>query len=452
MNEMKPSGVAWIGEIPSDWSAGRFKTVLSRNDGGVWGDDPKDDGRDSVVFRSTEQTVDGRWRISEPALRDLRDISNKSNSLLAPGDLLITKSSGSLLHIGKTSLFEDNTYRGDCYYSNFMQRLRVSSECYPKFYWYVLNSSVARDQFEYLQNATIGLGNLSSESIGALRVPFPSMSEQKAIADRLDTETAKIDQAISLLQQELDTLDRLKKSVIHEAVTKGLDPTVPMKPSGVEWIGDIPESWECKRLKYVLEESSNNLRVGPFGSAISTDDYTDEGYWLYNQRCVLDQNFETNNVRIKPVKYRELSSFRVFPGDMLITTRGTIGRLAVVPDDAPEGVLHPCVIRFRINAEHLMPSYLKYVFNETDVAISQLSDLSNATTIDVVYSSNLVAVRIPIPSASEQHAIADYLDSKCETLDKALAAKRGQIEVLRKQRQSLVYEYVTGKRRVSEVN
>ncbi|MEF3323106.1 restriction endonuclease subunit S [Gulosibacter sp. GYB002] len=446
MNEMKPSGVAWIGEIPSDWSAGRFKTVLSRNDGGVWGDDPKDDGRDSVVFRSTEQTVDGRWRISEPALRDLRDVSNKSNSLLAPGDLLITKSSGSLLHIGKTSLFEDNTYRGDCYYSNFMQRLRVSNECYPKFYWYVLNSSVARDQFEYLQNATIGLGNLSSESIGALRVPFPSMSEQKAIADRLDAETAKIDQAISLLQRELETLEQLKKSLIYEAVTKGLDPTVPMRSSGVDWIGDIPEHWSITRL------STKVTKVGsgktPLGGA---DTYVDEGIPLIRSQNIFDGELHLDDaVRIDASTELGMHSTRVRSGDVLLNITGaSIGRSCVVPGGVGVANVNQHVCIIRPYQSQILPLFLHYLWST--VGQEWVFQNQNGATREALTFQEIRSAIFPIPDLPTQQHIVTQVQEQLAKLNLIQSSKEEQLRILNQQRASLIFEYVTGKRRVSEV-
>ena len=183
-----------------------------------------------------------------------------------------------------------------------------------------------------------------------LLILLPSLSEQEKIASFLDRKCSEIDEMIALQEKVVEELKAYKQSVITEVVTKGLNPDVPMKDSGIEWIGEIPEHWELQKLKNCLARKNNNLRVGPFGSALSGNDIKEEGdYWIYNQRTVLDKNFSSNNSFITSEKYRELESFKVCANDVLITTRGSIGKIAVVPQNAPEGILHPCIIRFIID-------------------------------------------------------------------------------------------------------
>src|SRR5262245_62102819 len=130
--QYKASGVEWLGDIPAHWQVKRIKTVLVRNDGGVWGEDAYDDGY--IVLRSTEQTIDGMWNIENPARRKLSALEHAAASL-KEGDLVITKSSGSALHIGKTSIVTAEIERLDCCFSNFMQRIRVHANSSPKFLW-----------------------------------------------------------------------------------------------------------------------------------------------------------------------------------------------------------------------------------------------------------------------------------------------------------------------------
>ena len=136
----KDSGVEWLGDVPEEWTVKRLKTVLSRNDGGVWGEDFDDNG--IIVLRSTEQTIDGEWCIEEPARR-LLSHSEYAASRLRCGDLVVTKSSGSALHIGKTTLVTQEIEELNCCYSNFMQRLRVKSQNLPRFLYYIINGPIA---------------------------------------------------------------------------------------------------------------------------------------------------------------------------------------------------------------------------------------------------------------------------------------------------------------------
>ena len=199
----KGSGVEWLGEIPAHWEVKPFKALLSRNESGVWGDDFADEG--VVVLRSTEQTVDGRWRIEDPARRRLT-ASEACHARLKVGDLLITKSSGSDLHIGKTSIVDESVAALNCCFSNFMQRLRVIPPHQPRLYWHFLNCPVAREQLVFLSSTTTGLGNLNGSLLGALRIPVAPELEQRAIAAFLDRETVKIDALVAKKERLIELL------------------------------------------------------------------------------------------------------------------------------------------------------------------------------------------------------------------------------------------------------
>lgn len=219
--------------------------------------------------------------------------------------------------------------------------------------------------------------------------------------------------------------------------------TLMMKDSGIDCIAEIPENWEVKRLKFILNNDFNNMRVGPFGTALTDSDFKESGYWVYNQRCVLDNNFDSNDVFINEQKYRELKSFKVFPNDILITTRGTIGKVAIVPENIYEGVLHPCLIRFVVNSDCINNDFIKYIFNDTNIAMQQIMNKSNSTTIEVIYSYNLKDIYLVIPPIEEQQAIADFLDEKCEKIDKVIGEIEEQIQILEDYKKSLITETVT---------
>ena len=179
--EYKESGIRWLGKIPSHWMAIRLKHLLTRNDSGVWGEDARG-GDGTIVLRSTEQTVTGLWKITSPAQRRLSP-SEYQNSLLQEGDLVVTKSSGSALHIGKTSIVTRDIEELRCCFSNFMQRLRLDRrQALPRFVWYVISGDFVRKQFEFFSDTTTGLANLNASLIGAVRFAVPPLVEQTAIA------------------------------------------------------------------------------------------------------------------------------------------------------------------------------------------------------------------------------------------------------------------------------
>lgn len=216
-----------------------------------------------------------------------------------------------------------------------------------------------------------------------------------------------------------------------------------MKDSGIAWIGEIPEHWNIKKLKYLLKPNCVNMRVGPFGSALSGDDFKDEGYWVYNQRCVLDKNFETNDTFVDEYKYKELNAFTVDTGDMLITTRGTIGKVAIVPENCPVGILHPCIIKFVLNQDLINNELVEIIFNNSNMIMDQIMKKSNATTIDVIYSYTLKDLLLPVIPMNEQIEIIDFLDKKCFEIDDILVDLNKQVEILTAYKKSLITETVT---------
>lgn len=215
------------------------------------------------------------------------------------------------------------------------------------------------------------------------------------------------------------------------------------KDSGIEWLGKIPSHWNSMPIKYILGKSKNNLRVGPFGSALSGDDFQNDGYWVYNQRTVLDNNFMSADAFISKEKYEALHSFAVEAGDILITTRGTIGKIAIVPNNFAPGILHPCIIKFRVDENLIDKVFLKYVFNDCNIISDQVRLNSNSTTIDVIYSYTLKDILIPLPSLSEQQTIVSYLNYKVGQVDAVIAEKEKMLEDLKAYRTAIISEAVT---------
>jgi type I restriction enzyme S subunit len=224
----KDSGVEWLGEIPEHWGVIRLKHALSRNDGGVWGEDPGSDGNEIIVLRSTDMTVDGKWNIVDPARRKLSRSEYRS-AHLQTGDLVVTKSSGSALHLGKTALVTPEVEAMDCCFSNFMQRLRPQNDFGSNYLYRIFNSPIGREQLNYFGSTTTGLANLNEGVIGSLYIPAPNPEEQRAIAAFLDRETAKLDALVAKQERLIALFQERRAVLINHAVTKGLDPDVPMR-------------------------------------------------------------------------------------------------------------------------------------------------------------------------------------------------------------------------------
>lgn len=225
----KPSGIEWLGDIPAHWETRRLRHFLARNESGVWGEDADSDG--TPVLRSTEQTVEGGWRIREPAIRRLPE-AERSRYRLVRGDLVVTTSSGSARHIGKTRLVTEAVERLNACFSNFMQRLRCSESLEPRLAHYLLNSPTGREQLVFHSSTTTGLANLNGAVLSNvwLAVP-PAYREQEAIADYLDRETARLDALVAKIETAIERLREYRSALITAAVTGKVDVRSARQPA-----------------------------------------------------------------------------------------------------------------------------------------------------------------------------------------------------------------------------
>ncbi|WP_459117370.1 restriction endonuclease subunit S domain-containing protein [Wenzhouxiangella indolica] len=313
--EYKESGNPRLGEVPCHWQAMPFKWVIESNDGGVWGNDPTGEN-DAIVLRSTEQTVDGHWCIKDPALRSLTTLEMYS-SRLKLGDLLVTKSSGSSKHIGKTTLVDSEVAELQCCFGNFMQRIRTTDSLKPRLAWYFMNNDVARQQLDFLSSSTTGLANLNGTLIGEILLSVPPKDEQAAICKFLDHETAKIDALIGEQQRLIELLKEKRQAVNSHAVTKGLDSDAPMKDSGVEWLGEVPAHWSVSALRH-FAEIRGGIAIGK--RYPSTEQLVEAAYLRVAN--VQDGYVDLTELKRVQVSKTEVDRYSLQRGDVLMNEGG----------------------------------------------------------------------------------------------------------------------------------
>ncbi len=242
----------------------------------------------------------------------------------------------------------------------------------------------------------------------------------------------------------MELLKEKRQAVISHAVTKGLNPEAPMKPSGIEWLGHVPEHWRFGAIKYFVLAKNGSIKTGPFGSHLISSDMQSGTIKVYNQRSVIDGDFDSGDNFISEKKFTELASFETFPGDLLITTRGTIGRAAILPENAVRGILHPCLLRLQPDNSRIDTKFLKTLIQDSDLMKTQLSYLSNATTIEVIYSYTIASVIIPVPPLVEQHAIMQFLAAESTKFDTLTVEAQRAIDLLQERRTALISAAVTG--------
>lgn len=427
MVKMKDSGIEWIGEIPETWKVtplymcfterrnknrlGKEKNLLSLSYG-------------HIVQKNIE------------AKGGLLPESFTTYNIIEPGDIIIRPTD---LQNDKRSLRTGLSNEHGIITSAYID-LEPLKNVNSKYYHYLLHSYDIQKVFYNMGNGV--RQGLNYSEFSKLRVLAPKSIEQQQIADYLDHKTVEIDGLIDKINTEIDTLKQYQSSVITRAVTKGLDPNVPMKDSGIEWIGEIPETWEMVKGKYLFTQRSSKGNELGLTLLSPTQKYG-----------VIPQSMYEKVTGMKPVKIdqqKDLNLFKtIHKGDFCISLRSFEGGFEY---SYYEGVVSPAYQVFYRIDNNSIDTYYKYLFKD-----KTFIDKMNSYTMSLrdgknIAFNNFGNTYITVPSKSEQQQIADYLDNKVSQIQNIIKSKQQQINQLTEYKNSLIFEYVTGKKQVKEAN
>ncbi len=440
----KDSGVEWLGNIPAHWDTARlrFRVHLNPTKREICGIESET----SVNFVPME-AVGEYGGLDLDTVRPLSSVL-EGYTYFRDGDVVVAKITPCFEN-GKGALAQA-LENGIAFGTTELHVLRPKHSIDVRFLLYLTLS----DHFRRLGAAQMygagGQKRVPENFIRNLRHPLAPIMEQPAIADFLDRETAKIDALVAKKERLIELLQEKRTALITRAVTKGLDPDVPMKDSGVEWLGEIPARWQCVPLRRSVLSRAGAIKTGPFGSQLLASEMQGGDVKVYNQRNVIDRDFASGENFVSREKFKELSAFAVSKGDVLVTTRGTIGRCAIVPEDADEGILHPCLMRIQPDPKQLLRSYLALLIQDSIFVQTQLALASNATTIDVIYSDTMGRILVPKPPLEEQAAIVGWVGQRTCEVDSLIKKVSDAIDRLKELRTALVSAAVTGKIDVRE--
>ncbi|MGP5225325.1 restriction endonuclease subunit S [Psychrobacter aquimaris] len=283
------------------------------------------------------------------------------------------------------------------------------------------------------------IGQLSTLQISPYKVAIPPYQEQSLISDYLDHETAQIDTLIEKQQTLIQLLKEKRQAVISHAVTKGLNPDAPMKDSGVEWLGEVPEHWEVQRFKFMCDQ----IISGPFGSSITKDMYVKYGYKVYGQEQVIANDFEIGDYFISAKDFENLSRYKVKKGSILISCVGTFGKIAVFPFDAPEGIINPRLIQAKLNSGN--DSFFIRELLKSETVYKQFELLSRGGTMGVINISILNEIIVAAPNKSEQTEVYEYLVEQQNRFNGLIEKAEQAIKLMQERRTALISAAVTGK-------
>lgn len=425
MSEMKDSGIEWIGEIPIDWKRSKIKNVCSMIGSGTTPSSNVFEYYDNGIINWIQSgDIYGKTEIRDVStLISTKALASSSSLKIYKAPYIVIAMYGGSVGNTAISYIDACTNQACCC-------LKTNSEVDFKFlYYWIL---FCREDF-LVRAEGGGQPNISQDKIKNQWIYFPNKKTQEGIVSLLDVKCAEIDALVADIQSEIEILEEYKKSVITEAVTKGLNPDVKMKDSGIEYVGDIPSSWEIHPVYYYFGErkaknyalKEQNLLSLSYGKIIRKDINTNGGLLpaSFNTYNIV----ETGDIIIRPT---DLQNDKRSLRTGLVTEHGIITSAYI--DLMPIG---------DINSEYF--HYLLHVFDVMKV----FYNMGNGVRQGLNYSE-FSKLMVFAPSRKEQDDIVAYLKEKCSTIEESIALKKEQFETLEEYKKSVIYEYVTGKKEV----
>ncbi|EJC6779074.1 restriction endonuclease subunit S [Vibrio parahaemolyticus] len=422
----------WISCLPASWQLVPLKYICS----GFVKDGPHETPKftdDGIPFLSVDGIQDNKL-----VFNGCRYISEEDHVRYSmkchpkQGDVLLGKAAS----VGKVAYVDSNM---DFNVWSPLAVITAKSNKYGKYIYYCLQSSMLQAQCEVFANSNTQK-NLGMNTIDNLDMPLPSEHEADVITNFLDHETAKIDTLIEKQQQLIKLLKEKRQAVISHAVTKGLNPQAPMKNSGVEWLGEVPEHWDVVPLKYLVDEKA----AGPYGASLTKSMYTTSGIKVYGQQQVISNDFTVGDYFISDEKYKEMTRYTVFPDDVLISVMGTVGKVAVVPKSAEFGIINPRLVRYKFSSKKVLPRFVQALIMSLRYQ-NRLSEASQGSTMEGLNMGILGDLPLTFPSLEEQAQLLDFIDEKVTKYSSAINKAQEFVKLSSERRTALISAAVTGK-------
>lgn len=414
--QMKDSGVEWIGEIPEGWHTIRFKYLHNGMNTGEAIDKEywTTDDNDRVFYTAGLVPI----RTNYASFPDWKYTTER--------DLLLARNGTPYVYYSQVNA---------CYTDHIIRAI-MKDNGNKRFIQYCLQQSI-----ESVVVDTVSIATWSASLWNEQVITWPSELEQRRIADFLDRRCAEIDAVIERTKATIEEYKKLKQAVITEAVTKGVRGPRPMKDSGIEWIGEIPETWEARKLSGLSERIVVGVVIRP-------SEYFDEqgtvpfirGLNVKEYRIV-----ENDFVYITEESNQLLDKSIIHTGDVLIVRDGSIGTSCVVPPKFDGANVVSLVIV--TTGEELLSDYLCYLLN-SDIGKHQFEMTKIGSALTHTSVGSVSKIKCLLPSVTEQQEIIEYLDTKRAALDTLIAKKTDLLTELETYKKSLIYEYVTGKKEV----
>lgn len=412
MRQMKDSGIEWIGKIPETWEVCRFKTLHEKANVG-----------ESIDKEfCTENYTDTLFYTAglKPIYTTYKDFP--AAKYVDANDLLLARNGTPYVYLPLAGAV----------YSDHIIRTPVKKNVDKFYIRYCLQQAIASVVVDTVSIATWSVSVWDKQFL-----PIPPLKVQQRIADYLDEKCGEIDSLIGLQEQMIEKLKAYKQSVITEAVTKGLDPNAKLVPSGIDWIGEIPEGWKVVPLKWILRKP---LQYGANESGIPFD----ESLPRYVRITDILNNNLREDLQKQSLTEEQANGYILEDNDILFArSGGTVGKAFIYESKYGRCAFAGYLIRAQINS-HNDSKYI-YYYTQSSSYDEWKKRIFIQATIQNIGADRYSILEIPIPPLSEQQAIAAYLDEKCADIDRLITLKQQKIEALKDYKKSVIYEAVTGK-------
>ncbi|MDD0815317.1 restriction endonuclease subunit S [Curvibacter sp. HBC28] len=433
--DYEDSGFDWLGKVPAHWEVAPLKRYAAVQTGIAKGKDNEGKNTVAVPYLRVANVQDGHLVLHDMATIDVT-ADAMSRYRLRPGDVLMNEG-GDADKLGRGCIWQGEI--ADCIHQNHVFAVRpqgVSSE------WLNWVTSSAGAQFYFLTRSkqSTNLASISSTNIMELPLVVPPIDEQASITAFLDRETAKIDTLIAEQEKLLTLLAEKRQATISHAVTKGLNPDVSMKDSGVEWLGEVPEHWDVNRLKFIASVQT--------GIAKGKDTADKETIAIPYLRVanVQDGYLALDDVAIIEIEVEQLERYRLAPGDVLMNEGGDfdkLGRGAVW-----RGEIADCIHQnhvFAVRPHGVSSEWLNLITSSRYAQFYFMSRSKQSTNLASISSTNIMELPVVLPPQSEQRTILAFLKSEIGKLDSLTNRAKRAIGLFNERRSALISAAVTGK-------
>lgn len=434
----KDSGVEWLGEVPVGWAVHPLKRAIERIESGTSvnaADHPAEPGSFGVLKTSCVYTGQFDWtenktvndedliRVSCPVKKNTLIVSRMNTPELVGATGLVTEAPEGI------------------FLPDRLWQVYFTDNHSPSFLFYFTKSHEYREQVKMACSGTsASMQNLGQDDFRGLLFAEPSKSEQFQIARFLDHETARIDALIEEQQRLIELLKEKRQAVISHAVTKGLDPTVPMKDSGVEWLGEVPAHWVVAQLKF----SAMEMQTGPFGSQLHAEDYIDSGIPLINPAHMIEGKIiHDPRVTVDEQTWRRLKRHALAAGDMIFARRGELGRCAIVTEGQEGWLCGTGSLKVKLGKQ--LDAEYAYLLITSPGVVSELSLESKGSTMENLNTETLGRIRLPLPPVNEQKAILEHVNNVAGQFGELIYTAENGIRLMVERRSALISAAVTGK-------